>query len=85
MALPNKQQFTFLWLDICLNMKNKNPKKITPFVGLLKSDFFVRILFNIFNTLNNIMKIISWNVAGFRAMLKKENFKNMINPKLNIP
>ena len=37
------------------------------------------ILFNIFNTLNNIMKIISWNVAGLRAMLKKENFKNMIN------
>ena len=25
------------------------------------------------------MKIISWNVAGLRAMLKKENFKNMIN------
>jgi exodeoxyribonuclease-3 len=25
------------------------------------------------------MKIISWNVAGLRAILKKENFKNMIN------
>lgn len=25
------------------------------------------------------MKITSWNVAGLRAMLKKENFKNMIN------
>jgi len=25
------------------------------------------------------MKITSWNVAGLRAMLRKENFKNMIN------